>query len=154
MKGSKKDAVARRFNKLDFHDDGLLSIEILPPRAANNLGQIRIEFKDDSTGATKLLSFAACANFRFNADFDVLADNWHPRNTEASMAKTDIKRMRGIRLGRRCHTGGQPTCPLSRRTNRSKRNLETFGAIPCFESHSSAARRKYWLRITSLKVKP
>ncbi len=41
-----------------------------------------------------MLSFHGCANFRFVMDFDVLADNWYLGNTEASVARTDVKRMR------------------------------------------------------------
>ena len=128
MKGSKKDAVARRFNKLDFHDDGLLSVEILPPRAPNNLAQIRIEFKDDSTGATKLLSFDACANFRFNADFDVLADNWHHSNTEGSMAKTDFKKMRKFVVAQMPHwrTTYMPPQPKNKPIKKKLRNIRSY----------------------------
>jgi len=128
MKRSKQDVVVNNFSKLDFHDDGLLSIKILPPRAPNNLAQIRIEFKDDSTGATKLLSFDACANFRFNADFDVLADNWRPGNTKASIAKTDIKRMKEFVLVQMPHwrTTYMPPQPKNKPIKKKLRNIRNY----------------------------
>ncbi len=128
MKRSKKDAVASRFNKLDFHDDGLLTIKILPPRAPNNLAQIRMEFKDDSTGATKLLSFDACANFRFNADFDVLADNWRPGNTEASIAETDIKKLKEFVLVQMPHwrTSYMPPLPKNKPIKKKLKNIRSY----------------------------
>ena len=125
MKRSNQEAVVNNFSKLDFHDDGLLSIKILPSRAPNTLAQIRFEFKDDSTGATKLLSFDACANFRFNADFDVLADNWRPGNTKASIAKTDIERMKEFVLVH-WRTTYMPPQPKNKTIKKKLRNIRNY----------------------------
>ena len=88
----KENAVAMRFNKLDFHDDALISLRIVLPRSRNNFTRIDFEFQDDSTGAVEVLSFHSCANFRFIMDFDVLADQWY-FGTAASRANTDVERM-------------------------------------------------------------
>jgi len=93
MKRANKDAVADRFNKLDFHDDALKALKLRPPRSRNDFARIDFELQDDSTDSIGVLSFHGCANFRFVADFDVLADNW-PFNTESSIAKIDVSRMR------------------------------------------------------------
>jgi hypothetical protein len=93
MKRTNKHAVASKFNKLDLHDDGLSALRVHPPRGRSNFSRIDFEFQDDSTDSLKVLSFHSCANFRFVMDFDVLADNWHFGNTEACVAKTDLRRM-------------------------------------------------------------
>lgn len=128
MKRSTKDAVVNNFNKLDFHDDGLLGIKILPPHAPNDLGQINFEFKDDSTGSTKLLSFHRCANFRFNADFNVLADNWHFGNTEAFVAKNEIRQMRKFVLAQmpQWRTTYMPPQPKNKPIKKKLRNIRSY----------------------------
>ena len=93
MKIAHKNAVVERFNKLDFHDDALLSLNIHPPRRRSNSTKIDFAFRDDATGDVKMLSFLTCANFRFVMDFDVLADRWF-FGTAASVAKADPQRMR------------------------------------------------------------
>lgn len=93
MKRVNKNAIAARFNKLDFHDDALKALKLHPPSGRNDFTSIDFELQDDSTNSVKVLSFHGCANFRFVMDFDVLADNW-PFNTESSAAKTDVTRMR------------------------------------------------------------
>lgn len=94
VKRANKRTLAEKFNKLDLHDDGLRAIKIYPPRKRSNFTRIDFEFQDDSTGSRKTLSFHSCANFRFVMDFDVLADNWHFGNTEACVAKTEVRRMK------------------------------------------------------------
>ena len=94
VKRANKRALAEKFNKLDLHDDGLRAIKIYPPRKRSNFTRIDFEFQDDSTGSRKALSFHSCANIRFVMDFDVLADNWHLGNTEACVAKTEVRRMK------------------------------------------------------------
>ena len=75
MKRANKDAVADRFNRLDFHDDALNALKLHPLRSRNDFTRIDFELRDDSTNSVKVLSFHGCANFRFVMDFDVLADN-------------------------------------------------------------------------------
>ena len=93
MKRAHKNVVVERFNKLDFHDDALLSFDIHPPRRRGNSTKIDFAFRDDATGDVKLLSFLTCANFRFVMDFDVLADRWF-FGTAGSVAKSDPQRLR------------------------------------------------------------
>jgi hypothetical protein len=94
MTRADKNAVADRFNKLNFHDDGFISLRVHPPRSRSKFARIDFEFQEYLTNSVKVLSFHGCANFRFVADFDVLADNWLGGNTESSVAKTDVTRMR------------------------------------------------------------
>jgi len=114
MKRVQKEAVAARFNKLDLYDDGLTSIRIHPPRGQQNSTRIDFEFQDDSTDSLKVLSFHSCANFRFVMDFDVLADNWHFGNTEACVAKTDVKRMTKFLRAQMSHWRTTYMPPLSK----------------------------------------
>jgi hypothetical protein len=93
VKRANKNAVAKSFVSLDFHDDGFVSLKIHPPHGRSNFTSIEFELQDDSTAARKLLSFRSCANFRFVADFDVLAFNWFGGNVAAHSANTDIQKM-------------------------------------------------------------
>ena len=153
MKRSRQDAAANRFNELDFHDDGLLSIKILP------LAPRLISRKSGLNSKTTRPAPQSCSPLLLVRTFVSTQISMFWRITGTTRTRK-VRRQRptlrkcGNSSWRKCHTGGQPTCPLSPRTNQSKRNLKTFGAISGFESHSSAAQRKYWLRITSLKVKP
>jgi hypothetical protein len=73
MTRTNNHAVANKFNMLDFHDDVFNSLRIYPPRSRRNFARVELEFKDDSTESVKVLTFYSCANLRFVADFDVLA---------------------------------------------------------------------------------
>jgi hypothetical protein len=97
-----KDAVARKFNRLDFHDDILKLVTIHPSSTARNLTSIDFEVEDHSTRTTKLLSFHSCANVRFSMDFDVLASNWFA-NTEGSAADTNAQKMRKFIAAQKPH---------------------------------------------------
>src|SRR5690348_1536402 len=97
-KRSMKDKVSgliNKFNHLDFHDDGLISVTVhAPGDGGANSAKIEIEFQDDSTGARKLLSFAGCGNLRYIMDFDVLKDNRFAQTKKANSANkiSDLKR--------------------------------------------------------------
>jgi hypothetical protein len=95
MNRANNDAVAARFNKMDFHDDALKALKLHPPSSRSNSTRIDFELQGDSTSSVNVLSFHGCANFRFAMDFDVLADNW-PFNTESAVARTDATRMRKV----------------------------------------------------------
>ena len=114
MKNASKDLAAARFSKLDFHDDALISLRIWPPNSRRNSTRIEFEFRDDSTEGIKKLSFKSCANFRFNMDFDVLADNWHFGNTEAFVAKSDHEVIRKFVTAHRSHWSTKYMPPMSR----------------------------------------
>jgi hypothetical protein len=128
MKRTDKNAVADRFNKLDFHDDGLTGLAIHPPRGRNNFTRIDFELRDDSTGSVKVLSFHSCANFRFVVDFDVLADNWYGGNTESSVAKTDVARMRKLVRAHMSHwrTTYMPPMPKDKPVRKKLASLRNF----------------------------
>ena len=85
-----KHAIAEEFNKLDFHDDALVSVRIRAPRRRKNLTKIDFQFRDDGTKAIKTLSFQSCANIRFVMDFDALAYTWF-FGVEGSVAKTEVQ---------------------------------------------------------------
>ena len=112
MKRANKDAIAERFNKLDFHDDALILLRVHPPRTRGNFTKIDFKFRDDSTGSLKMLSFLSCANFRFVMDFDVLADHWY-FGTSGSVAKTNVQAMRKIVRAQMSHwrTAYMPPIP-------------------------------------------
>ena len=84
--------IAEKFNKLDFHDDGLSSIKVHSLDKKKNSVTIDFELRDDSSGATKLLSFRGCGNIRYIMDFDVLASNWFAQ-TERAASTSDAERM-------------------------------------------------------------
>jgi hypothetical protein len=89
---TKPDSIVEKFNKLDFHDDGLKSVRIHRLNKKANSANVDLEFRDDSTGAAKLLSFRGCGNLRYVMDFDVLAGNWFAQ-TEKGAAINDAGRM-------------------------------------------------------------
>jgi hypothetical protein len=128
MKRADKHAVADRFNKLDFHDDALTGLTIHPPRGRNNFTRIDFELQDDSTDAVKVLSFHSCANLRFVMDFDVLADNWCGGNTESSVAKTDVTRMRKFVKAQMSHwrTTYMPPMPTDKPVRKKLASLGSF----------------------------
>src|SRR5258708_14941449 len=102
MQKTRTNALVRRFNKLDFHDDGMRSVKIYPLHKGTNSTNIDLEFLDDSTGATKLLSFRDSANLRCLMDFDVLSSNWFAQ-TERAVATTDVERMKKFVLAQTPH---------------------------------------------------
>jgi hypothetical protein len=127
MKRAHKNVVVERFNRLDFHDDALLSLKINPPRRRNNSTKIDFEFRDDSTGAVKLLSFLTCANFRFVMDFDVLADRWF-FGTAGSAAKADPQRMRRFVKAQVSHwrTAYMPPMPKDKPIRKKLVSIRTY----------------------------
>jgi|ERR1700722_5448296 hypothetical protein len=96
MKRPARHSQANRFNNLDLHDEGLVSVKIHPPSSRRNSTRIAFGLKDDSKGAMKEVSFQGCANFQFAADFDVLARNWHFGNLKVGSADSDVDRMRNF----------------------------------------------------------
>jgi hypothetical protein len=93
MEEASKDVVVARFNKLDLHDDNLLSVKVSPARAKSKTTTIDFDLQDDATGAKKVLSFSGCANLRFLMDFDVLANNWFAQ-TDGAVCQADASRMK------------------------------------------------------------
>jgi hypothetical protein len=131
MKKRNKRSVADRFNKLDLHDDALLSMRIHPPHSVSNFSRVEFEFQDDSSGDAKVLSFRSCANFRLVMDFDVLASNWHFGNTEACVANIDVARLRQFMTAQLPHWRTKYMPPMS--WNRPiKRKLESISSYALF----------------------
>jgi hypothetical protein len=93
MRKPKQDLVLRRFKRLDFHDDGLLSVRIRPPHTKTNNAVLELELQDYETKAHKTLSFRRCGNLRIIMDFDVLANNWFAQTDQAT-CETSVARMR------------------------------------------------------------
>ena len=112
MKKGKAQNVTQNFRLLDFHDDGLRSIKVCPPQAKVSSARVDLEFRDDSTGATKLLSFRSCANMRHLMDFDVLASNWAAQ-THGTLSVTNVERMKKFVQSHRpyWHTEYMPPSP-------------------------------------------
>jgi len=127
MKRANKDAVADRFNRLSFHDDALLSVNIHAPRRRNNFTKIDFKFQDDATEAVKTLSFHTCANFRFVMDFDVLAYTWF-FGTEGSVAKTDVQRMRKFVRAQMSHwrTTYMPPMPKDKPIRKKMASIRSY----------------------------
>ncbi len=93
MRQTQKDAIARRFSNLDFHDDALVSVRMQAPRRKTDSAKIDFEFRDDLTSVKKVLSINGCANLRWLMDFDVLACNWFAQ-TERAASTRDVEKMR------------------------------------------------------------
>jgi len=123
-----KVGIANKFNKLDVHDDTLLSVKIHPPRSLSKFARIIFELQDDSSGAVKVLSFRSCANVRFVMDFDVLASNWHFGNTEGSSANTNISRMRLFIEANRAHwrTKYMPPIPKNKPIRNKLESIRSY----------------------------
>jgi len=128
MKRGSKQALIAKFNKLDFHDDVLTGLTVRPPRTRSNFTRIDFEFLDHSTRSGKILSFYSCANFRFVADFDVLADNLNAGNTWASAAKGDVTRMKKFVMTQQSHwrTVYMPPMPKDKPIRRKLRSIKGY----------------------------
>jgi hypothetical protein len=131
MGGIVKHAIAKKFNKLDFHDDVLVSVRIRPPLKRKNLTTIDFQFRDDGTKAVKTLSFQNCANARFVMDFDVLAGQWF-FGTEGSVAKTDVKRMTKFVRSQISHWRTAYMPPMSK-DQPIRKKLKSIGSYVLFQ---------------------
>jgi hypothetical protein len=127
MRKASTPVVAKRFNRLDFHDDTLKLFTLHPPMTGRNLTTIDLEFKDDATGETKLLTFRGCANLRFSMDFDVLAANWFA-DTQGSAADTNTEKMRKFITTQEPHwrTTYMPSQPRDRPIRKKLSSLQQY----------------------------
>jgi hypothetical protein len=91
----KKDSLDCKFALVDLDDDNLVCVKISAPSTRTNITNIDFEFRDDATGAKKVLSFDGCANLRYIMDFDVLANNWVAQ-TELTKCNADTKKMKAF----------------------------------------------------------
>src|ERR1043165_4211420 len=90
-------ATAEAFRNLDFHDDTLVAIRVVPPqrRAATEVAAIEVELLQYSQNTRRIVRFSGCRNLRIAMDFDVLAGNLPP-NTSGIDAHTNLNRMRDL----------------------------------------------------------
>jgi hypothetical protein len=87
-----------RFCRLDFHDDTLVDIRILPSRKRGPQSQSAIEihlYRSWEGKLHRVLTFTDCKNVRLALDFDVLADNLDP-NTSSVSAHADVDKIRDL----------------------------------------------------------
>jgi hypothetical protein len=121
-------SVAKKFDKLNFHDDVLTFVRMYPPTSrTNNLTRIEFGFLDDATHKKKTLLFHQCANIRFIMDFDVLADQC-VFGTEGSSAQVDILRMRKFVQSQRSHWRVEymPPMPKDKPIRKKLRSIRSY----------------------------
>ena len=94
---STPEAKAEAFRNLDFHDDTLVAIRVLPPqrREAREMSAVEMELRRPSQNTRRIVRFSGCRNLRIAMDFDVLAANLPP-NTSHADAHTHTDRMREL----------------------------------------------------------
>jgi hypothetical protein len=86
-------ANAESFRQLDFHDDTLVDLRVLPAQHRGEGSAVEIQLSRGS--GNRILEFSGCANMRVAMDFDVLSGNLPP-NTSRVDAHTDPTLMRRL----------------------------------------------------------
>jgi hypothetical protein len=86
-------SIAESFRQLDFHDDTLVDLYVLPAQRPWEGSVVKIQLRRGS--ATSVLQFSGCANLRVAMDFDVLAGNLLP-NTSRVDAHAEAALMRSL----------------------------------------------------------
>jgi hypothetical protein len=79
---SPTEAIAERFRKLNFHDDTLVSMNILPAQTRDDVLSSVIEIVLANNNERRTIQFTGCANLRVGLDFDVLANNLAPNTSD------------------------------------------------------------------------
>jgi hypothetical protein len=127
VRKSNRQAVIKKFNGLDIHDDDLVSVNVHPPRSRRNSALIEFEFQDDSTGKRQLVSFRGCANVRYLMDFDVLTDNSFAQTDRAS-SFGDVGRMAKLIRSQMAHwhTQYMPSCPKDQPIRKKLASLDKY----------------------------
>lgn len=103
----------KTLKELDFHDDVLHGVRVLPPARKSALALIEFDFLDDSTGAKKVLTFKDCSNLQVIMDFDVLADNWFAQTQSISFTE-DLEHLRNFVQSHRAHWHVKYMAPSSK----------------------------------------
>ena len=89
--------ITESFRKLNFHEDTLIDLRVLPAQrredGANSV--IEIQLHQYSGKELRRIRFTGCTNLRVAMDFDVLAGNF-PTNTSRLDAHTDANRIRKL----------------------------------------------------------
>jgi len=88
---------AQSFRNLDFHDDSLIEVRILPamPGGERISSAVEIHLHQHREKKLRVIRFSGSANLRVAIDFDILAHNF-PRNTSRVEADTSLGRIRNL----------------------------------------------------------
>jgi len=111
---------AEAFRNLDFHDDTLVGMRVLPAQSRGDgmSSAVEIQLLHDSEKKMRVIRFSGCTNLRVAMDFDVLAGNLPP-NTSRVDAHTDPTRMRNLMQSQEKDWGvnyaGTSTSPLTKK---------------------------------------
>ena len=91
------ETIAKSFRELDFHDDSLIDLRVVPARQSGEGAQslVEIDLLHYSEKKVRHIRFFGCANLRVAMDFDVLAHNL-PANTSRVEAHTNLNQMRDL----------------------------------------------------------
>lgn len=96
------EIIAERFRRLNFHDDTLVDLRVIPVnhaerslRGRNVKSTVELTLNRYRRDESRVIRFYRCANLRVALDFDVLADNLPP-NTFCVAAATNQLRMRRL----------------------------------------------------------
>ena len=103
---STPEAIAADFRSLNFHDDTLVAIRILPDqvRAEARTSAIEIELLQYCANTRRLVRFLGCRNVRIAMDFDILSGNLPP-NTSGVDAHINESRLRDLMLAQKKNWG-------------------------------------------------
>jgi hypothetical protein len=85
----KKDIMAKRFLKHNFHDTLLKAIHIEPAEDRKSKSSVEVVLEDYDTNELIEIIFEQPGNISFTGDFDVLLDNAGFGNTSHTKASTD-----------------------------------------------------------------
>lgn len=111
------EATAEAFRRLDFHDETLVGMRVLPAQRREEAirSVIEIQLHQYCQNTLRLIRFSGCTNLRVAMDFDVLAGNLPP-NTSGVDAHTNANRMRDLMQSQKKDWGveyaGTSTSPL------------------------------------------
>jgi hypothetical protein len=91
------EQTAGSFRNLDFHDDSLIEVSVLPGvNEREGVGSaVKIYLQHHSEKKGRVIRFIACANLRVAMDFDILCDNF-PANTSGVKADASPGRIRNL----------------------------------------------------------
>lgn len=91
------EETAESFRKLDFHDDSLMGMRVLPAkhRGEGISSVVEIQLQQYSEKKLRVIRFSGCTNLRVAMDFDILADNFPP-NTSRVSADTGLGRIQNL----------------------------------------------------------
>lgn len=112
--------IADAFDRLDFHDETLVGVRVLPAltRDDESKADLEIQLTQYGTNTLTIIRFSRCANLRMIMDFDVLAGNL-PSNTSGLNADTSTNRIRELMQSQKKDLGvdyiGTAICPLTKK---------------------------------------